>query len=52
MEAEVVVDGGGRRRGEARDREVEEGEGFVVAVRRRREGEVIVVEKASSHRVW
>lgn len=44
IEAEEVVDGGGRRRREARDWEVEEGEGL-----RWRESEVVVVEKVSSH---
>jgi len=42
--AEVVVDGVWRRRKEARDGEVEEGEGL-----RWRESEVVIVEKASSH---
>lgn len=46
-EAEVVVDGGGRRWREVRDREVEEWEGF--AASGWRESEVVVVEKTSSH---
>lgn len=47
---EVVVDGGGRRRREVRDREVEERDGLVVLGWR--ESEVVVVQKASSHFVW
>jgi hypothetical protein len=43
----VVVDGGGRRSREARDREVEERDGFVTLGWW--ESEVVVVEKASSH---
>lgn len=43
----MVVDGGGKRRREARYREVEERDGFVALGWR--ESEVVVVQIASSH---